>query len=59
VPYVCISRRRHHLRRWIGSDREEEKASTTTSSTFYWMFPMCYFFKGMKISSISLVDYIS
>jgi hypothetical protein len=32
--YVCISRRHHHLRRWIGSDREEEKASTTTSSTF-------------------------
>jgi hypothetical protein len=32
--YVCISRRRRHLRRWIGSDRDEEKASTTTSSTF-------------------------
>jgi hypothetical protein len=32
--YVCISRRRRHLRRWIGSDREEETASTTTSSTF-------------------------
>jgi hypothetical protein len=28
--YVCISRRRRHLRRWIGSDREEETASTTT-----------------------------
>jgi hypothetical protein len=32
--YVCISRRRRHLRRWIGSDREEETASTTTSSMF-------------------------
>jgi hypothetical protein len=58
APYMCISRRRRHLRRWIGSDREET-ASTTTSSTFHWTFPMCDFFKCMKISSISLVDYIS
>jgi hypothetical protein len=57
--YVCISRRRRHLRHWIGSDREEKKASTTTSSTFCWTFPLCDFFKRMKISSISLVDYIS
>jgi hypothetical protein len=34
TPYVCISQRRCHLRRWIGSDREEEMASTTTSSMF-------------------------
>jgi hypothetical protein len=35
APYVCISRRRRHLQRRIGSDREEEMASTTTSTTFY------------------------
>jgi hypothetical protein len=34
ASYVCISQRRRHLQRWIGSDREEETASTTTSSTF-------------------------
>jgi hypothetical protein len=34
APYMCISRRCRHLRRWIGLDRGEEKASTTTSSTF-------------------------
>jgi hypothetical protein len=34
APYVCNSRRRRHLRRRIGSDREEEMASTTTSTTF-------------------------
>jgi hypothetical protein len=34
APYVCISQRRRHLRRWIGSDRGEETASTTTSSMF-------------------------
>jgi hypothetical protein len=59
VLHVRISRRRHHLQRWIGSDREEETASTTTSSMFYLLFPLCDFFKGMKILSISLVDYIS
>jgi hypothetical protein len=59
VLHVCISQRHHRLWRWIGSDREEEMDSTTTSSTFCWMFPLCDFFKGMKISSISLVDYIS
>jgi hypothetical protein len=59
APYVCISRRRRHLRCWIGSDREEEMASTTTLSMFCWTFPLCDFFKGIKISSISLVDYIS
>jgi hypothetical protein len=32
--YVCNSRRRRHLRRRIGSDREEETVSTTTSTTF-------------------------
>jgi hypothetical protein len=56
--YVCISQRRRHLRRWIGSDCKEETASTTISSTFCWTFPLCDFFKGMKISSVSLVDYI-
>jgi hypothetical protein len=35
APYVCISRRRRHLRHRIGSDREEETASTTTSTTFF------------------------
>ena len=34
VSYVCISRRRRHLRRWIRSDHEKEKASTTTSTAF-------------------------
>jgi hypothetical protein len=59
VLHVCISWRCRYLRRWIGSDHEEETASTTTSSTFYWTFSRCDFFKGMKISSISLIDYIS
>jgi hypothetical protein len=59
VLHVCISQRRRHLRCWIGSDREEEMASTTTSSMFSWTFPLCDFFKGIKISSVSLIDYIS
>jgi hypothetical protein len=59
VLHVCISRRRRHLRHWIRSEREEETASTTTSSMFCWTFLLYDFFKGMKISFISLVDYIS
>src|SRR3954463_752848 len=51
VPYVCISRRHHHLRCWIGSDREEEKLVRLHQPSSVERSAV-RIFKGMKISSI-------